>query len=76
MTIEINLQSDKVENALADNAVVGIPSATLKEVLSLMKEQAVGSVLLCVDRKLVGIFTERDALKAMVEECGSRDPYF
>ncbi|MEK6270688.1 MAG: CBS domain-containing protein [Planctomycetales bacterium] len=74
MTIEINLQSDKVENALADNAVVGVPSSTLQEVLSLMKEQAVGSVLLCVDRKLVGIFTERDALKAMVEEVDLATP--
>ena len=68
LTIQINLQSDTVENALADNAVVVGPSATLSQVLSLMKEQGVGSVLVCVERKLVGIFTERDALKTMVEE--------
>ena len=53
---------------MADNAVVVGPSATLSQVLSLMKEQGVGSVLVCVERKLAGIFTERDALKTMVEE--------
>lgn len=74
MTIQINLQSDKVENALADNAVVVVPLTTLSEVLSLMKEQAVGSVLICIDRKLVGIFTERDALKAMVENVDLTTP--
>ena len=68
MTIQINLQSDKVENALADNAVVVIPSTTLQDVLSKMKDLAVGSVLVCIERKLLGIFTERDALKAMVEK--------
>ena len=74
LTIQINLQSDTVENALADNAVVVGPSATLSEVLSLMKEQGVGSVLVCVERKLAGIFTERDALKTMVEKVDLDSP--
>jgi CBS domain-containing protein len=74
LTIQINLQSDTVENALADNAVVVGPSATLSEVLSLMKGQGVGSVLVCKERKLVGIFTERDALKTMVEKVDLDSP--
>ena len=43
------------------------PSATLRNVLLLMKEQQVGSVLICEGRKLVGIFTERDAVKTMID---------
>ena len=74
MTIQINLQSDKVENALADNAVVVVPSTTLQDVLSTMKDLAVGSVLVCVERKLLGIFTERDALRAMVENTDLATP--
>ena len=74
MTIQINLQSDKVENALADNAVVVVPSTTLQDVLSMMKDLAVGSVLVCIERKLLGIFTERDALKAMVENTDLATP--
>ena len=74
MTIQINLQSDKVENALADNAVVVVPSTTLQDVLLMMKDLAVGSVLVCIERKLLGIFTERDALKAMVENTDLATP--
>jgi len=74
LTIQINLQSDKVENALADNAVVVVPSTTLQDVLSMMKDLAVGSVLVCIERKLLGIFTERDALKAMVENTDLATP--
>ncbi len=74
MTIQINLLSDKVEKALADNAVVVAPSFTLRDVLSLMKDRSVGSVLICNEGKLLGIFTERDALKAMVENTDLSTP--
>lgn len=74
MTIQINLQSDKVEKALADNALVVAPSATLRDVFSLMKDRAAGSVLICVEGKLIGIFTERDALRAMVENTDLSTP--
>ena len=43
------------------------PSATLRDVLLVMKEQQVGSVLICEGRKLIGIFTERDAVKTMID---------
>tara|TARA_Y100001978_G_scaffold130035_1_gene116209 strand:- start:340 stop:804 length:465 start_codon:yes stop_codon:yes gene_type:complete len=74
LTIQINLQSDKVEKALADNALVVAPSSTLRDVLSLMKDRSVGSVLICNEGKLLGIFTERDALKAMVENTDLSTP--
>ena len=74
MTIQINLLSDKVEKALADNALVVAPSSTLRDVLSLMKDRSVGSVLICNEGKLLGIFTERDALKAMVENTDLSTP--
>ena len=74
MTIQINLQSDKVEKALADNALVVAPSATLRDVFSLLKDRAAGSVLICVEGKLIGIFTERDALRAMVENTDLSTP--
>jgi len=67
LTIQINLQSDTVEDARADNPVIVQPSATLRDVLLVMKEQQVGSVLICEGRVLVGIFTERDAVKTMID---------
>jgi CBS domain-containing protein len=74
LTIQLNLQSDKVEDAKADNAVVTLPTASLREVLMLMQEHHVGSVLVCEGRKLVGIFTERDAVKTMVEDVDLERP--
>ena len=59
---------------MADNAVVVAPSFTLRDVLSLMKDRSVGSVLICNEGKLLGIFTERDALKAMVENTDLSTP--
>lgn len=54
--------------------MVGLPTASLREVLLLMREHQVGSVLVCEGRKLVGIFTERDAVKAMVENVDLERP--
>ena len=68
MTIQLNLQSDTVEVAKAENAVVVAPTDSIREVFLLMKSHYVGSVLVCEDKKLIGIYTERDAVKAMVEE--------
>ncbi len=68
MTIQLNLQSDKVEVAKAENTVVTTTTVSIKEVFLLMKTHQVGSVLICEDNKLVGIFTERDAVEAMVED--------
>ncbi len=39
-----------------------------------MKDRSVGSVLICNEGKLLGIFTERDALKAMVENTDLSTP--
>ena len=39
------------------------PETSLADVFALLKAQDVGSVLVCRDEVLVGIFTERDALK-------------
>jgi len=39
-----------------------------------MKTHQVGSVLICEDNKLIGIYTERDAVKAMVEDIDLNRP--
>ena len=39
--------------------------ATVREVFALLKQRNTGSVLICEDRRLLGIFTERDVLRLM-----------
>lgn len=46
--------------------------ATVLEAAQLMNDHQVGSVVVCDDNRLAGIFTERDVLRRVVAEC--RDP--
>ena len=39
------------------------PTQTVAEAVALMREKSVGCVLVCNERKIVGIFTERDLMR-------------
>ena len=40
----------------------------MAEAVALMREKGVGCVLICVERKVVGIFTERDLLRRVMAQ--------
>lgn len=61
------LTTETIEQAHPVEAVCVDPGVTVRAVLQLMKERNDGSVLITRDDKLVGIFTERDALRIMAE---------
>ncbi len=61
--IKLNIYSDPVEIAKADEALVTASDTTVREVFATLQLHDTGSVLICDDNKLVGIFTERDALR-------------
>ena len=42
--------------------VTASPGTTVTEAARIMKENNVGALMICEDEKLVGVFTERDAL--------------
>jgi CBS domain-containing protein len=42
------------------------PTQTVAEAVALMREKSVGCVLVCCDRKILGIFTERDLLRRVL----------
>jgi CBS domain-containing protein len=44
-------------------------SATVAEAARLMKEKKIGAVMVVEEGKLIGVFTERDALFRVVAEC-------
>lgn len=56
-----------VEEACTFDPITVSPEAPLDEVVSLMAEKRIGSVLVVDNHKLVGIYTWVDALKAMHE---------
>lgn len=65
MDFRLNLQNESVEHAYPVAPVVVEPYLSVRQVLQSMRERAVGSVLVCREKHLLGIFTERDALKLL-----------
>jgi predicted transcriptional regulator len=73
--IERGLYKDRIRLLWPRKPVVVPPSTTVGEVLKLLVNNTIGCVMVVENEKVVGIFTERDALlKLNVEACnyGSR----
>ena len=67
MDFQLSLESEGVSSAYPDQPLATTPDATLGEVLQFLRAQRTGAVLLCEGSTLVGILTERDALRLMAE---------
>jgi CBS domain-containing protein len=63
--IELNLMTETVEHAWPAEPLCVTSQVSIREVFQRLKENKTGAVLVCRDGVLVGIFTERDALKIM-----------
>ena len=63
MSFPRSLNQERVDATHPAEPLVVEPDAPLRDVFALLKVQNAGSVLICRDGRLVGIFTERDALK-------------
>lgn len=69
----LSLHTDRVATAYPEPPLIVAPDATLSTVLLLMKTQRAASMLVCEDgpgdgeSRVLGIFTERDALRCMAD---------
>jgi CBS domain-containing protein len=64
---QLNLSSETVEHSFPSEPLCVPPETTVRSALQKMRQQNEAAVLVCRDRTLVGIFTERDALKMMAK---------
>lgn len=75
MDISLNLRTETVQQA---GPTVDPPcveqSTTVRQVVAVMQANRCGSVLVCRDGILVGIFTERDALRLMATSADWQAP--
>jgi len=62
MNFEEALKTEKIRNLSTREALTVPPSMPLGEVVRLMQERKTGCAVILEDKKVVGIFTERDAL--------------
>lgn len=63
MDFKLNLDSELVECAYPAEPLAVEPHIPVREVFRILREQQVGSLMVCHDGVLAGIFTERDALQ-------------
>lgn len=68
MSYQLHLDTETVDHAFPAQALCVEPGTTVRQVFAELRQQNRGCVLVCRDGKLIGIFTERDALKLMAEE--------
>jgi len=65
MSFQLNLNSETLDQCHPVEPLCLAPSVTTREALRQMREYNRGVVLVCDAAKIIGIFTERDALKMM-----------
>ena len=65
MDFQLSLESEGVASAYPDQPLATTVDATVGQALQLLRAQRTGAVMICEGVKLVGILTERDALKLM-----------
>jgi CBS domain-containing protein len=68
MDLARNLKMDCVSRLNPTPPWSVAPTQTVDEAVQLMRDKRVGCVLVCVDRRVVGIFTERDLIRRVMAE--------
>ncbi|MEX2174179.1 MAG: CBS domain-containing protein [Pirellulaceae bacterium] len=65
MDFQLHLDTETVEHCYPAKPVCAAPDDPVRAVLRLLKESRTGAAMVCIDGRLLGIFTERDALKLL-----------
>ncbi len=68
MDLTRNLRTDRVARLHPTTAWQVSPSQSVADAVQLMRDKKVGCVLVCAERRLVGLFTERDLMRRVLAE--------
>ncbi len=68
MDLARNLKSETVSRLNPTQPWIVLPTQPVADALKLMREKKVGCVLVCEQRRVVGIFTERDLLRRVLSQ--------
>jgi len=69
-----SLESEGVGSAYPDQPLAASADDSVGSVMQLLRAQRTGAILICEGTKLIGIFTERDALKQMAAGADLKRP--
>lgn len=73
MDLTRNLKNETVSRLYPTQPWLVQPTQPVADAVKLMREKKVGCVLICEQRQIVGIFTERDLLRRVVAQGNSLD---
>ncbi len=65
MSFHLHLDTELLQHIETSEPIYAEPDTSVRAVLEEMRARRKGTVLICSEGRLVGIFTERDALKVM-----------
>lgn len=68
MDLARNLRTDRVARLHPTPAWQVSPAQSVADAVQLMRDKKVGCVLVCAERRLVGLFTERDLMRRVMAE--------
>ncbi|MHB8899374.1 MAG: CBS domain-containing protein [Thermoguttaceae bacterium] len=74
MDTGIRLNDESIQRAGLLSPLCLTPETPLRDALLVLRSQHRGAVLSCNDDRLVGIFTERDVVRVLVEGCDLNTP--
>lgn len=74
MDFKLSLESEGIGSAYPDQPLAATVDDSVGQVLQLLRAQRTGAALICEGTKLVGILTERDALKLMASGADFSQP--
>jgi predicted transcriptional regulator len=64
---QLHLETETVEHCHPSQALCARPTDSVRSVLRALQGQKTGAAMVCQDRRLVGVFTERDALRLLAD---------
>ncbi len=67
MDFQLHLETETVEHCHPSKPICAAPDDPVSAVLQILKEARTGAAMVCLDGKLLGIFTERDALRFLAD---------
>lgn len=67
MDFQLHLETETVDHCYPAKPLCAAPDDSLRTVLRLLRETRTGAAMICIEGKLLGIFTERDALKVLAD---------
>ena len=74
VALHLHLDSETVDHVSPAQPVIVEVHASIRQTLSLMSDTHQGAALVCRDGRLVGVFTERDALRLMAGDADMDAP--